>query len=74
VSGELAVLVDRQLIENVWKEARKVWFSGGKHDPNIVLPKSTAHEGEFWDNAGLQGLKYVYESAKAYPNRRDAAN
>jgi general stress protein 26 len=35
VSGELAVLVD-QLIETVWKEAWKVWFSGGKHDPNIA--------------------------------------
>jgi general stress protein 26 len=66
VSGELAVLVDLQLIEKVWKEAWKVWFPKGKHDPNIALLKFTAHEGEFWDNAGLQGLKYVYEAAKAY--------
>ncbi len=66
VSGELAVLVDRQLTEKVWKESWKVWFPGGKHDPNIALLKFTAHEGEFWDNAGMQGLKYAYEIARAY--------
>jgi general stress protein 26 len=65
VSGELAVLVDRELIEKLWKEAWKAWFHGGKRDPNIALLKFTTHEGEFWDNAGLQGLKYVYEVATA---------
>jgi general stress protein 26 len=66
VSGELTVLGDRQLIEKMWKEAWKVWFPDGKSDPNIALLKFTAHEGEYWDNAGLQGLKYVYDAAKAY--------
>lgn len=66
VRGELTVLRDRQLIEKMWKEAWKVWFPEGKSDPNIALLKFTAHEGEYWDNAGLQGLKYVYDVAKAY--------
>jgi len=66
VHGELTVLRDRQLIEKMWKEAWKVWFPDGKSDPNIALLKFTAHEGEYWDNAGLQGLKYVYDAAKAY--------
>jgi general stress protein 26 len=66
LSGQLAVVLDRQLIEKVWKESWKVWFPGGKSDPDIALLKFTAHEGEFWDNAGVQGLKYVYEVARAY--------
>jgi general stress protein 26 len=66
VSGVVEVLLDPQLITEVWKESWKVWFPGGKTDPNIALLKFTAHEGEFWDNAGMQGLKYVYEAAKAY--------
>jgi general stress protein 26 len=66
VSGQLAVVLDRQLIQKVWKESWKVWFPGGKSDPDIALLKFTAHEGEFWDNAGMQGLKYVYEAARAY--------
>jgi general stress protein 26 len=67
VRGELAVLHDRKLmIEKMWKEGWKVWFPKGKSDPNIALLKFSAREGEFWDNAGIHGLKYVYEAAKAY--------
>ena len=66
VRGELTVLHDRQLIEKMWKEAWKVWFPDGKSDPNIALRKFTAHEGEYWDSAGMQGIKYVYDAAKAY--------
>ena len=66
VRGELTVLSDRQLIEKMWKEAWKLWFPDGKSDPNIALLKFTAHEGEYWDNGGMQGLKYVYDAAKAY--------
>lgn len=66
VRGELTVLRDRQLIETMWKESWKIWFPEGKSDPNIALLKFTPHEGEYWDNAGMQGLKYVYDVAKAY--------
>jgi general stress protein 26 len=78
IRGELAVLHDRKLlIEQMWKEAWKVWFPGGKSDPHIALLKFSAHEGEFWDNAGTHGLRYVYEAAKAYvtgePPKKDDA-
>ena len=66
VRGELTVIRDRQLIERMWKEAWKVWFPDGKSDPNIALLKFDAREGEYWDNAGLKGIKYVYDAAKAY--------
>jgi general stress protein 26 len=66
VSGELTVDDDRALIGTLWKEIWKVWFPIGKSDPNIALLKFTPSEGEFWDNAGIQGLKYVYAAAKAY--------
>ena len=66
VRGMLTVTSDRQLIDQMWKEAWKVWFPGGKSDPNIALLKFTAHDGEYWDNAGMQGIKYVYDAAKAY--------
>jgi general stress protein 26 len=66
VRGELMVLRDALLMEKLWKEVWKVWFPAGKSDPNIALLKFSPHEGEFWDNAGMQGLKFVYEAAKAY--------
>lgn len=66
VQGELTLTLDRTLIELMWKESWKVWFPGGKSDANIALLKFTGGQGEFWDNAGMQGLKYVYSAAKAY--------
>lgn len=66
VSGKLVVDDDRTLIEALWKEIWKVWFPLGKSDPNIALLKFTPSEGEFWDNAGIQGLKYIYAATKAY--------
>ena len=66
ISGNIAELNDRTLIELMWKEAWQVWFPKGKTDPSITLLKFTATEGEYWDNAGMQGLKYVYSAAKAY--------
>jgi len=66
VRGEVTVLHDRLLIETMWKEAWKVWFPQGQADPSIALLKFTAYEGEYWDNAGMLGLKYVYDAAKAY--------
>jgi general stress protein 26 len=64
--GELTVLRDRQLIEDLWKETWKLWFPDGRSDPKIALLKFTAHEGEYWDNTGMQGIKYVIDAAKAY--------
>jgi general stress protein 26 len=66
VRGTLTVLRDRPLIESMWKEGWKLWFTAGKSDPNMALLKFTAQEGEYWDNAGMRGLKYVYDAAKAY--------
>ena len=66
VRGELTVLHDRPLVERMRKETWKVWFPEGKSDPNIGLLKFTAHEGEYWDNGGMQGLKYVFNAALAY--------
>jgi general stress protein 26 len=66
VKGEVVLSHDRVLLESMWKETWKVWFPKGIVDPNVAILKFTAHEGEFWDNAGMQGLKYLYGAAKAY--------
>ena len=66
LSGRASVVQDRALIDRLWKEAWKVWFPKGKTDPTISLLKFSAEDGEYWDNAGAQGLKYAFEAAKAY--------
>ncbi|MGH6609319.1 MAG: pyridoxamine 5'-phosphate oxidase family protein [Burkholderiaceae bacterium] len=66
VCGRASVVRDPALIDRLWKEAWKVWFPKGKTDPSIALLKFDAQHGEYWDNAGAQGLKYAFEAAKAY--------
>ena len=65
VRGELTVLHDRQLIEKMWKETWKVWFPGGKTDSKLCLLKVDAERAEYWDNSGIQGLKYLFEGLKS---------
>lgn len=65
VSGELLVVPDRALIDEMWKEAWTIWFPKGKSDPSIALLKFTSYEGEFWNSAGIQGMKFVYSAVKA---------
>lgn len=66
VSGRAEIVRDRALIERLYKEGWKVWFPGGRNDPSISLIRFMAQDAEYWDNAGAQGLKFVYNAAKAY--------
>lgn len=66
LSGTAAIIQDRMLLEEMWQEAWRVWFPKGKDDPNISLLRVRTTEGEYWDNSGQQGLKYLFEAGKAY--------
>ena len=76
VYGRVNVVRDAALIDRLWKEAWKIWFPRGKADPGIALLRFDAERGEFWNNAGVQGVQYAFQAAKAYvtgePPRPDA--
>lgn len=66
VSGRAQVVRDQTKIDEIWEEPYKVWFPEGKDDPNIILIRVTADEGEFWDNQGSKGIKFLLDATKAY--------
>ncbi len=66
VSGTAAPVDDRAKVAEVWKEAFKVWFPGGKDDPNLILLRVTGDAGEYWDNSGTSGIKYLIAAGRAY--------
>ena len=66
VSGRAMVMRDKAMIDDLWKEAWKLWFPEGKDDPSICLIHFSPEDGEYWNNAGAQGLKYAFEAVKAY--------
>ena len=66
ISGKASSVKDSRKVEELWNEAWKVWFPGGKDDPNLVLLKVQGEAGEYWDNSGTSGIKYLIEAGKAY--------
>ena len=65
--GGLATTVeDRDRVARLWNEAWKVWFTGGKDDPNLILLQIRSDAGEYWDNSGMSGLRYLVEAGRAY--------
>lgn len=59
------VSTDQEMIDALWKEGYRVWYSDS-HDPEIVLLRFTPYEAEYWDQSGVQGLKYMLRAARAY--------
>lgn len=65
VTGKASLHHSRDKIHELWRAGFLPWFPGGKDDPNIVLIHVMGEHGEFWDNHGLNGVKYAYEALKA---------
>ncbi len=66
LSGHGEVRRDKQRVEELWSEAWKVWFPDGPDDPTLVLLRVVPTFGQFWDNSGFQGIKYLFEAGRAY--------
>lgn len=73
VSGRARIVRDRSKIEALWREAWKVWFPQGKETPDLALLDVQADEGEYWDSEGVNKLKFLFESVKAYATGTEPA-
>ena len=65
LSGTATTVDDKAKAAKLWKAEWKVWFPGGQDDPNLILLKLDGHTGEYWDNSGTSGIKYLIEAGKA---------
>ncbi|MES2707310.1 MAG: pyridoxamine 5'-phosphate oxidase family protein [Verrucomicrobiota bacterium] len=65
LAGTADIVRDRTRIEALWKESYRSWFPDGITDPDLVLVRVVPQSAEFWDNSGTQGIRYLYEAAKA---------
>lgn len=66
LSGRAHAVDDRAKVEELWKPAWKVWFPEGAADASLVLLRIEPHHGEYWDQSGLKGIKYLIKAGKAY--------
>jgi general stress protein 26 len=66
ISGRAELVNDRRKLGEMWKEPFKVWFPGGKEDPEIRLIFVRGDEAEYWDTHGGKGVSYVFSAVKSY--------
>jgi general stress protein 26 len=64
--GRARVVRDRAKVKELWNESYKVWFPGGVEDPELALLAVAPVSAEYWDNRGMNGMRYMFEAAKAY--------
>ncbi len=65
LTGEVEVVRDTDKAKALWKEPFRAWFKG-PDDPALTLLRFQPDEGEYWNNAGAQGIKQAFRAAKAY--------
>lgn len=69
VEGPGEVIVDDKLVEKYWQESWRLWFPEGKQDWRLCLIRVTPARGEYWDRGGLEGVRFVFDAAKALATR-----
>lgn len=70
VSGRAEVLDDRAMVEKLWSPSMKLFFPGGKDDPNLRLIRVKAETAEYWDGPGEilgKALHFVLTAVTAEP-------
>lgn len=70
VAGVAQVIDDRARIEQLWSPAMKLFFPGGKDDPNLRLIHVRAESAEYWDGPGTllgKALAFVLSAVEDEP-------
>jgi general stress protein 26 len=49
ISGEAAVVEDREKKEQLWSKLAEAWFPGGADDPDLALVEVRIEDAEYWD-------------------------
>jgi general stress protein 26 len=65
ITGRATMSHDRALIERLWSDTWKLWFPEGKDDPDLVILTVQPHTGEYWDESGTRGIRYLFQAAAA---------
>ncbi len=66
VTGMARLVDDRALVDQLWSDTWKVWFPKGKDDPSLRILVVEPTEATYWDGGGIEGLRYLFDSARAY--------
>jgi general stress protein 26 len=65
ISGTARVTRDRKKVDELWNDLHNVWFPKGRNDPTLVLLEIVPTYVEYWDRSGVEGIKFMLETAKS---------
>lgn len=65
LSGSATIVRDRDRVRALWSESFRPWFPDGPDQRDLALVRVDPQVGEYWDQRGATGLRYLWESAKA---------
>ena len=66
LKGSATAAQNTQKAKELWRETFRVWFPDGAEDPMLILITFRLEAAEYWDNEGLNKIKYAFEAVKAY--------
>jgi general stress protein 26 len=66
ISGKALLVEDPARVREFWKPSFQAWFPKGPSDPDIILIQVRGEEAEYWDNKGLEGIRYYFNAFRAY--------
>ncbi|TFZ46149.1 general stress protein [Stenotrophomonas maltophilia] len=72
VAGRAGIVDDREKIEELWSPAMKLFFPGGKDDPNLRLIHVRADSAEYWNGPGTllgKALSFVLSAVQDEPGQ-----
>ena len=70
ISGRARLVRSREQVERMWSESWRLWFPDGPNSEDLVLIQLQPTHAEYWDASGLQGLRFVFEAARAWLSER----
>jgi len=59
VYGTGEIMRDQAKIDELWNPLAKVWFQGGKDDPNLRVLKASPQDGFYWDTKNNKTVSFL---------------
>jgi general stress protein 26 len=66
LSGTATLIFDHAKASELWSESYRSWFPRGVDDPDLLLIYVRPVQAEFWDNQGMNAVRYAFETVRAY--------
>ncbi len=61
--GTATVSQDRQKIEEYWTPFAKIWFQGGKEDPDLTVIRVQPESCRYWDTKNNRAVSFIKMAA-----------